>query len=482
MTSSIQFSGIASGLDTASIISQLMSIEAQPQTTLKNTVTKETSQVTELRSLNTTIQGLITSAASFSGGSTWTQINATSSNTAITASAAAGANTGSLQVTALQSATAAENDYKAVATSTSTVVITPTGDPTKDVLKITLPDNTTAQVSIGDGKLSTIVANLNALKDASGNRLLNASAINDGSGSYSLMVSSTNTGSGSIAITDGTTGSALFGGPTEQFAGKNAQIQIGSSSTVISSRTNTFTNVLNGVTLTVAAGVTSDKPQTSQVTLTDNGSSRATAISAFVSQINTILTKIAADTTYGTYDSTSASFSGGGVLAGDSTLRSVATALTNTIFGSDNVALGNMGISIDNDGQITFDQTAFTTAYQKDPQGVADAFTGKNGFVSRVMDAAAAASAPSYGQVVGTGSDTKTYKSEGSLSMLIDSLNAQISQQNDEIAQWDVRLAQKRQNLETTYTNLETAMSNMTSQSNWLSSQIAGLDSLDSSN
>lgn len=480
MTSSIQFSGIASGLDTASIISQLMTIEQQPQNTLKSNVSAESAQVTELQSLNTALQGLVTSADSFSSGSTWTQISATSSNAAVSVSAAAGANTGNLQVTVLGTATAAETDYSKVATSLDQVVITPTGDPTKDVIGVTLPDGTTAQVSIGDGKLSTVTANLNALKDASGNRLLNASAVNDGAGNYSLMLTSTSTGSGSISLDVGGLTGSLATTTAQQIAGTNAQIQLGAGGTTVTSRSNTFTNALSGVTITVAPGTAANT--SSQVTLSDTGSSRATALSAFVSQINSILTKIAADTTYGTYDSSSSTFKGAGVLAGESTLRGVATALTNTIFGANNVALGNMGISVDDNGQITFDQTAFTTAYQKDPQGVADAFTGKNGFVGRVMDAAAAASTPSYGQVVGTGANAKTYKSEGSLSMLIDSLNSQIKQQNDEIAQWDVRLAQKQQNLETTYANLETAMSNMTSQSNWLASQISGLDSLSSSN
>ena len=45
--------GLISGLDTATIISQLMQLEAQPQTRLKTKVTVEQSAVTALQALNT---------------------------------------------------------------------------------------------------------------------------------------------------------------------------------------------------------------------------------------------------------------------------------------------------------------------------------------------------------------------------------------------------------------------------------------------
>ena len=78
----ISFSGLASGLDTSSIISQLMSVESQPQTDLKNRVATEQTQVSALQGINTALAALASSADSFTTGSTWTQLAATSSNAA----------------------------------------------------------------------------------------------------------------------------------------------------------------------------------------------------------------------------------------------------------------------------------------------------------------------------------------------------------------------------------------------------------------
>ncbi|MFC7504863.1 flagellar cap protein FliD N-terminal domain-containing protein, partial [Nocardioides sp. GCM10030258] len=62
MAATSSIGGLASGLDTASIISQLMALEALPQTKLKTQVTAEQSKVTALQKLNTALQALGTSA------------------------------------------------------------------------------------------------------------------------------------------------------------------------------------------------------------------------------------------------------------------------------------------------------------------------------------------------------------------------------------------------------------------------------------
>ena len=55
-------SGLASGLDTASIIDQLMQLEAQSQTRLKSRVTTEQSTLKVLQNLNTKFASLATQA------------------------------------------------------------------------------------------------------------------------------------------------------------------------------------------------------------------------------------------------------------------------------------------------------------------------------------------------------------------------------------------------------------------------------------
>ena len=109
-SSSFQVSGLVSGLDTQSIISQLMSIEQQPLNKLKIQQTTHNSQVKAIATLKASISSLQSAAASLANRS---KINAKSASTntpstsptVLTASATADAINGSFNVTVSQLAT-----------------------------------------------------------------------------------------------------------------------------------------------------------------------------------------------------------------------------------------------------------------------------------------------------------------------------------------------------------------------------------------
>ena len=98
--------GLISGLDTNSIITQLMQIEAEPQTALKTTLTNTQSAITSYQDLNTKFQALLTAAQNLTNPSTWGARTATSSDSSVAASATASALTGSVTFTVNQLATA----------------------------------------------------------------------------------------------------------------------------------------------------------------------------------------------------------------------------------------------------------------------------------------------------------------------------------------------------------------------------------------
>jgi flagellar hook-associated protein 2 len=83
VASSASISGLVSGLDTATIINQLMQLEAAPQTRLKSRVSTEQTQLTALQSLNTKTAALATKAAALAGTAPWSAAAATSSNSSI---------------------------------------------------------------------------------------------------------------------------------------------------------------------------------------------------------------------------------------------------------------------------------------------------------------------------------------------------------------------------------------------------------------
>ena len=284
----ISFSGLASGLDTSSIISQLMSVESQPQTDLKNRVASEQTQVSALQGINTALAALASSADSFTTGSTWTQLAATSSNAAVSVTAASTATPTNLSVKVLSTATPAQLSFTSAKELTD-LVATPNTD-----LTLTTADGTALTVNTGDGTLKTLVANINAATTgATGAKpLVTASLVGagnaaDGQPQYKLLISSNATGAGSLSISGDSAGSWIMQGTS--YAGSDAQIDIGAG-IQLSSSTNTFTGVLPGVDLTIAAGTAANT--TSQVAITDNGSTRASAMSAFVSQINSVLKSI----------------------------------------------------------------------------------------------------------------------------------------------------------------------------------------------
>src|ERR1700712_4622886 len=99
-------SGLVSGLDTSTIISQLMQLEAQPQTALKTTLTNTQGAVTSLQSLNTKFQALLAAAQKIGSSDTWGARSAASSDSSVAASATPGALGGSLTFTVNSLATA----------------------------------------------------------------------------------------------------------------------------------------------------------------------------------------------------------------------------------------------------------------------------------------------------------------------------------------------------------------------------------------
>src|SRR5439155_22853268 len=99
--------GLVSGLNTTDLINQLMSIEAQSQSRLKQQQADEQSTVKLYQTLNTKFSAVQAAAKSLNTASSWQTMKATSSNTAaVSATAGTGALGGSLSFTVENLATA----------------------------------------------------------------------------------------------------------------------------------------------------------------------------------------------------------------------------------------------------------------------------------------------------------------------------------------------------------------------------------------
>src|SRR6185437_12197402 len=140
-------SGLISGLDTSSIITQLMQIEAEPQTALKTTLTNTQTAITSYQDLNTKFKALLTSAQNLTNPATWGARTATSSDASVAASATASALTGSVTFTVNQLASA---QSVISAASTSSLTDTSTFSLTGGSFSITGADGTTTTVTPAD--------------------------------------------------------------------------------------------------------------------------------------------------------------------------------------------------------------------------------------------------------------------------------------------------------------------------------------------
>jgi flagellar hook-associated protein 2 len=88
--------GLVSGLDTTSLISQLLQVEAAPQQALKSKVVAQQRVVAAYQAVNARFVALQTAAEALIGDTAWDPVKATSSSTTVTATATAGAQAGSL--------------------------------------------------------------------------------------------------------------------------------------------------------------------------------------------------------------------------------------------------------------------------------------------------------------------------------------------------------------------------------------------------
>jgi len=177
--SGITFSGIASGVDTNSIIQKLIQVDQIPITNLQShESTIQTSQ-TAIQSLITTVQSLQTAANTVANSATFSAVTGSSSDAtvaSVTAGAGSVAGSYNLSVTNLASAeklsSAAQTDPTSALNQSGIFVL-----------------NGHAITVAGSDSLTSIAQNIN-----SANAGVTASIINGGTGSAYLTLSSTSTG------------------------------------------------------------------------------------------------------------------------------------------------------------------------------------------------------------------------------------------------------------------------------------------------
>lgn len=446
--------GLGSGLDTAGIVSQLMQLEALPRTQLKNRVSSEETTVKALQSLNSRVAALATKAADLGKPEAWNALTATSSMEGVSVTATSSATVAELDVKVLAVASRHGETYTQTAAADD-VLVPVDADSGKRLLTVTHANGTTATIDTGDGTLRGVVDGLNETANSSGVR---ATMLQVSPGDFRLVVDSEATGANSsFSLSVG--GADLLGGPEAARTRQATDAQIEVSGFTLTSSTNTFDDLLPGVSVTLSTKA--KVGETAEITVNRDPETQAKAVKSLVDEINSLLTEI---DTRSAYDATTKT---SGILGGDSTVRTLRSALVSALYPADGTSMAGVGLQTDRYGKLVFDEETFNAAYTADPAKVAAAFGTENGgFAARVKNVA----------------DQTSDKYTGTLTSAIQSRNDGISRLNDSIAAWDLRLELRQTTLTRQFTALDVALGRMNSQSSWLAGQIASLSSSSSNN
>lgn len=343
--SQISVSGAVSGIDTASLINSLVSVQQNQQTLLKNQQSAQRKAADSFGTLISSLSTLSDLAGKVAKTSLWRGVTASSTSTSVTAGAT-GTQAASITFDVTSTATAhALVSSNAVGSMGSQVASGP--------LTFTLHDGSTTDVQVGSGSLSEVIAAVN-----SSSVDVTASAVQTSPGQYRLQLSAKDTGAASQFSVAGLDG---FAGVNVLTQGGDAQITVGTNPATaftMTSSTNTFDDVVPGLSFTVSqveSGVT--------VRSTVDGSAVADDIQKLVDAANAVLSNIETATQWNATTKT------GGALVGDSTARSLQQSILNLVGGA-----GAPGLSLTRNGQVRFDRSAFLSAFADDPAGVASAY------------------------------------------------------------------------------------------------------------
>lgn len=349
--------GLASGLDTNSMITQLMSVERAPVTALQQRKADYQARSDAWQSIRTRLSSLRTSIDAIKTTtdvaklSTVTSSNPDAVSVTTTDASATAATSVSFKVEALATRhqLATTGTFSALDSTVGAGTFTFTVNGVAHDVETT--DSTT---------LSDFVAQVNALGAG-----VKANAVGVGSSSYRLLLSADKTGADAAFTASGTQSSLSAFGLVEQ--GTNSRIVIGSGAGAITLErpTNTVTDLVAGATITLKATTTSAV----SVDASPDVDAAIKAVQSLVSELNKTISAVDSLTSY------NAGTKKAGTLQGEQAawqiatdLRSQVSALSATVGGA---SAPTIGISISRTGTFTVDEEKLRAAFESDFKGTA---------------------------------------------------------------------------------------------------------------
>jgi flagellar hook-associated protein 2 len=442
-SNAMQVTGLASGLDTNQIISEEMSIYRQPVTNLQNQQSGLTAMNKQLTSIQSELQTLSSDALAVGDPTLFetTQSVTSSDSTRVQASSATGAGVGGYQVSVTQLANSAQATYGFTSPTSNDQVTVGTGSYT-----------ITAGESIQD-----FVDSINSDQNGS----VYAAATN----SNTVVFSSRQTGaSSSVGVTDSGNALALQSSKSGQDALFSVDGTSGSSSS------NTVTNAIGGVTLTLTGVTTTSGPITVNVGApAPNQTNISNAINTFVTQYNKVISDIQTQLS----QAPSSSDPTQGTLYGDPELQDLLTSMRSMMYSA------GSGLPA---GAATMDDIGVSTgATTGNGAESASALAGNLQLNATTLANMLSSNASGVKSILSSWSSSFVNLADnaanpgGTISSRITGDNSRISNLGNQISSMQSALTDKQNFLVQEFAQLESALSSNQSQSSWLTSQIASL-------
>lgn len=456
MAGSLALSGLASGVDTSSIVEKLMQIERQGRSRLTTKQSQVTARETGIKDVQAKLTALKTAATALSSASTWTSQQTVESSDsarigAVMLGATAGAGGTTLNVTALASSAQHAYDYDPAAGATIKLMRTSGTPPTEAQVGATVTID--PKTTIEDAAAKINASNLD----------VSATVVTDGT-TKTLVFAAKSTGAASAFRMDGLDASA---NARWERAGGDADYTVGADPTVRHSASNTVENAIPGVKLTLKS--TTSTPVT--VTVGSPGLDTDAVkkkISDYVDAYNNLITAVNGKVTEKTVakdDQQYASDATKGMLFGDTGLTGMISRLRSLSGANDpNNAwdsLGDLGIttgkagatSVDSKlGKLTIDSAKLTDLLGTNPDKVKSLLADVSKQIGEYVDG--------QSKVLGG---------------RVSSAETELKGLNEQLRRTDDGLKAKQERLEAQFAAMETALSQAQSQQSWLTGQLAAL-------
>ena len=446
-TQTLTLAGTPSGIDTKTLISELVAVERQPEQAIQQHQSDDQTKLSTLASLISGLQNLQTASDALTLPSDLKTIKASSSQAAVAVSATGTATVGTHTMIVAQLAQAQTSVSGAFASDTA-------GVAGAGSLQFTVGSGAPVTITFsGSDTLDDIAARISAAGAG-----ISASVVFDGT-NYHIVVNGTQTGAANgISFAESDTQGPGLNMTTLQSA-QNASFSV--DNLAVTRPTNSFNDVVPGLNITLQGTTTGGPPAI--LSVGNDPAGMLAKVKTITDAYNSVATILASQLTY-TGDGSQQM--GADTFFGDPAIESLQRQMGSIVASgysdaNGSTSLAEMGITLNNDGTLAVDDTAFTAAVTADPTVAGRLMFGSNG-------------TDGFGAAVDSLVSQFAAPSTGTLPSLQDGINSDIQNYADQIQQIEDQATSLQQRLTDQFSAMDQIIAGLHTQTSALTSLMGG--------